>query len=485
MATQITENFAQYIIEQTENLDKIAIKDDIRTITYSELASNIRRYATHLKNQGIKRGDRVAICMSDSIEWTIGFLAIILIGGSPVLISPRVPLNRVNDMLANSEPNGFIYNPDEITPPVIDDIIYLPITNIVGDYKEYNKFYKFNQDSVGILITTSGTRGGTQRFIAHRHAIFKYELGVYIKCFDVTSGSIIASTPTMSFHYGMFNTMFTLAQGATFIMSARIPSRQQVCDLVRENQVTHLFSTPTILANMTKGIDSSNDLASVKYVPCAGECLPNAIEEKFKEIYNKDILNGLGLGEMTAWVTYQHPTMHKFGTIGKPIPDIEIELRREDGTICESGELGEFYLKGPYSALGYWNNWVNTKASFFGEWYKSKDMGYVDNEGFYTYICRADDLIKVNTSFVSPIEIEDAISKHAAVLECIVLSYLGVTGMPEIAANIVLSPNKTSSAGSIRKFLVGKLESHKIPKTIEFVADIPKTITTKKIRKIA
>ena len=483
MATLSTDNFAQYIIEQTEHLDKIAIKDDIRTITYSELASSIRRYATHLRNQGIKRGDRVAMCMSDSIEWTIGFLAVTLIGGSPVLISPKVISSRLADMLDNAEPNGFIYDPNEITPPVIDNIIYLPVTNIVGEYEEYNKFHKFNHDSVGMLATTSGTSGGTQQFITHRHAIFKYELPVYIKCYDVTAESIVASTPTLSFHYGTLNAILTLALGATFIMSARIPSRQQVCNLVRDNRVTHLFSTPTILANMTRGIESSSDLAGLTHMICAAEFLPNAVEEKFKEIYNKDILCGLGLGEMTSWVTYQHPTMRKFGTIGKPIPDIEIEIRREDGTICELGELGEFYLKGPHSALGYWNNWAMTKERFFGKWFKTKDMGFVDDEGFYTYVCRADDLIKVNSSFVSPNEIENAISQHDAVSECIVLSYPGISGMTEIAAKIVLIPDKTSSAGNIRKFLADKLESHKIPKIIEFVTDIPKTITAKKIRK--
>ena len=124
-----------------------------------------------------------------------------------------------------------------------------------------------------------------------------------------------------------------------------------------------------------------------------------------------------------------------------------------------------------------------TKERFFGKWFKTKDMGFVDDEGFYTYVCRADDLIKVNTSFVSPNEIENAISQHDAVSECIVLSYPGISGMTEIAAKIVLIPDKTSSAGNIRKFLADKLESHKIPKIIEFVTDIPKTITAKKIRK--
>jgi acyl-coenzyme A synthetase/AMP-(fatty) acid ligase len=130
----------------------------------------------------------------------------------------------------------------------------------------------------------------------------------------------------------------------------------------------------------------------------------------------------------------------------------------------------------------YWNSIQHTRETFINGWFKTKDMVYWDEDGYLVYACRKDDIIRIKESYVNPIDIEEEILQHPAVEECVVVSIKNKFDMPEISSKIVLKNKQDLNAGELRKFLTGKFESYKIPKHIDFVDELPKTVTTKKIR---
>jgi benzoate-CoA ligase len=169
--------------------------------------------------------------------------------------------------------------------------------------------------------------------------------------------------------------------------------------------------------------------------------------------------------------------------MGKPLDGIVCEVRDSNGTVCVREQIGELYIKTPCSATLYWNNWSETKQMFVGDWIKTNDMVYTDNDNNLVYVGRSDDLAKINGFFVSPIEIENAIMTFDGVDDCLV-TINNNEGFNTITAKIILAPNTRFDPGRLRRYLKDILESFKIPKYFKLVESLPLTVTNKKIRKL-
>ena len=173
------------------------------------------------------------------------------------------------------------------------------------------------------------------------------------------------------------------------------------------------------------------------------------------------------------------PNDVKYGTTGKPVPGYEVELRNEEGKPVGVGEIGDLYIKGPSSALMYWNNRVKSRETFQGEWTKSGDKYVRDQDGYYTYSGRNDDMIKVSGIYVSPFEVEGTLVQHPAVLESAVIGVHDAEGLVKTKAFVVLKAGQQVSVQELQLFVKDKLAPYKYPRMIEFVSELPKTATGK------
>ena len=161
------------------------------------------------------------------------------------------------------------------------------------------------------------------------------------------------------------------------------------------------------------------------------------------------------------------------------MPGYEIELRGEDGKSVADGEIGDLFIKGPSTALMYWNNRVKTRDTFRGEWLKSGDKYSRDADGYYTYAGRSDDMLKVSGIYVSPFEVEATLMQHPAVLEAAVVGKMDQDGLVKPKSFVVCKPGQSASEEELKAFVKERLAPYKYPRFIEFVDELPKTATGK------
>jgi benzoate-CoA ligase len=226
----------------------------------------------------------------------------------------------------------------------------------------------------------------------------------------------------------------------------------------------------------------SREAINLRLCVSAGESLPGEVGEKFSQLAGCDILDGLGSTEMLHIFLSNRSGEVRYGATGKPVPGYVVELRDELGQAVAPGEIGDLYIQGPSAAHLYWNQREKTVSTFQGAWVKSGDKYRIDADGYYVYAGRSDDMLKVSGQYVSPIEVENALMGHEAVLECAVVGKPDGQGLMKTIAYVVLrdSARKTDQIeAELKAFVKTSLAPHKYPREIVFVHDLPKTATGK------
>jgi benzoate-CoA ligase len=214
----------------------------------------------------------------------------------------------------------------------------------------------------------------------------------------------------------------------------------------------------------------------------AGEALPPEVGRRWREHTGVDILDGLGSTELLHIFLSNRPGEVRYGTSGKPVPGYQIRLVDDNGRPVAKGEIGELQVSGPTSAAYYWNNREKSRNIFLGPWTRSGDKYTESEDGYFTYSGRNDDMLKVSGIWVSPFEVESALTSHAAVLEAAVVAQADENGLIKPKAFVVLRPDTPASpelAAALQQHVKAHLAPYKYPRWIEFVTELPKTATGK------
>jgi benzoate-CoA ligase len=248
--------------------------------------------------------------------------------------------------------------------------------------------------------------------------------------------------------------------------------------------VTVFYAVPTFYAAfLASGIAPDRSELKLRCCISAGEALPPDVGRRWKERYGLDILDGIGSTEMLHIFLSNCPGDVKYGTTGKPVPGYDIRLVDDDGAeIRARGDMGELQVRGPTSAVMYWNNREKTRETFLGEWTRSGDKYLQDEDGRYVYCGRRDDMLKVGGIYVSPFEVEGALCTHPEVLEAAVVAWPDEDELVKPKAFVVLkSPGKACEelARALQDHVKQALAPYKYPRWIEFRSDLPKTATGK------
>jgi len=219
----------------------------------------------------------------------------------------------------------------------------------------------------------------------------------------------------------------------------------------------------------------------------AGEALPTDVGRRWFERYGVDILDGIGSTEMLHIFLSNRAGEVKYGTSGRPLPGYDLKIVDDDGLPVKKGEIGELLVHGPTSAVMYWNNRAQSRATFMGEWTRSGDKYIEDEDGYFVYCGRRDDMLKVSGLYVSPFEVEGALLTHPDVLEAAVVAWPDADGLIKPKAFVVLkSPDKAADAKArdlmsraLQDHVKSALAPYKYPRWVEFRTDLPKTATGK------
>jgi benzoate-CoA ligase family protein len=272
-----------------------------------------------------------------------------------------------------------------------------------------------------------------------------------------------------------------LSVGATAVLTAERPGVASVQRVMREHQPTLFGGVPTLYAALLAdpGFTVSPKLrASIS----AGEALPKHVGEAWRARFGSDIYDGIGSTELLHIFLSNRPGDVRYGTSGKPVSGYQLALRGDDGEPVPDGEEGSLWVLGPTACAGYWNNRERSLATFHGPWTRTGDRYVRDADGYYTYCGRADDMLKVGGIWVSPFEVESALTAHPLVLEAAVVGAPDADGLVKPKAFVVLKDlGRRSEAvvDELKAFVKDRIAHYKYPRWIELVEELPKTATGK------
>ncbi len=482
--------------------EKTAIECGEQRITYGELLENTNRAGNALRRLGVRPGERVVLLLPDLPEFLYCFYGAIKIG------AVAVPLNT----LLKPADYEFLFNHSEARVAIVHETLApqalahprarlrsletIVIVGRSGDVPRLDALMSEAdrelepaptwRDDAAFWLFSSGSTGKPKACVHLHHDMVvcseSYAKGVL----KMTGADRCYSVARLFFAYGLGNIgYFPLYVGATTILNPARPTAESVFADLERYRPTLFFSVPTnyaaLLAHRRED-GGEFDLSSVRHAISAGESLPAALFERFKERFGVEILDAWGSTETLQMVLSNRPGQVRPGSSGKPIPSMEAKLVEEDGRPVAPGEVGNLFVKSDATCSCYWNEPEKSKRSFVGEWFLTGDKYYQDEDGYFWYAGRADDLFKVNGKWVSPAEVESALIAHPAVREAAVVARDDDNGLTKPAAYVVLAPEAQagdSLAHALQESVAKAIGGYKRPHWIEFVRELPKTATGK------
>jgi benzoate-CoA ligase family protein len=513
-------NFAADIL--TRNLDagraaKIAFIDPRKSLTYGKLARRADCFGRILRALGIRRDDRILLCMLDTVDWPVAFLGAIKFGAVPIPVNTLMTKDDYRFMLADSGAKVLIVS-DALLPKfteIIGDCPDLEHVIVSGDnsqgyrrlrdllvHETQNVRLESNRararkqspepphtaaskrDDMCFWLYTSGSTGKPKAAV-HTHADLKFTDELYGKPYlDIGDNDVCYSVAKLFFAYGLGNALtFPMSAGATTVLLPDRPTPELVADILKKHRVTVFYAVPTFYAGfLASAAAPRRGELWLRRCVSAGEALPSDVGRRFFERYDVDILDGLGSTEMLHIFISNRAGDVKYGTTGKPVPGYEVRLVDDNGNVAPRGEMGELQVRGPTSAVMYWNNREQSAATFLGEWTRSGDKYVEDEQGYFVYCGRRDDMLKVGGIYVSPFEVEGVLQSHPDVLEAAVVGWPDDDKLIKPKAFVVLkSPGKAGDALklALQDYCREKLAPYKYPRWLDFRAELPKTATGK------
>src|SRR5262249_9861986 len=438
-------NFAADILKRNLDggrSDKIAFIDHRGKYSYGDLADRAERFGHILRGLGMRSEERILICLLDSIDWPTAFLGAIKAGVVAVPVNTLVTEDDYRFMLEDSRARVLVVSGEllpEIAPAVATahGLEHVIVSGAAAHGHHHSAELLAAADNKSITapttcddmcfwLYTSGSTGKPKGAV-HTHADLKLTDELYARSIlGITENDICYSVAKLFFAYGLGNTLtFPMSAGATTVLLPARPTPDLVADLLKQHQVTIFYAVPTFYAGFL-GTPAAPARHEVKFRRCvsAGEALPPDIGRRWSERYGVDILDGLGSTEMLHIFLSNRPGDVKYGTSGKPVPGYDIRLIDDDGKLIGTpGEMGELQVRGPTSAMMYWNNRAQSRATFLGEWTRSGDKYVEDEAGYFVYCGRRDDMLKVSGMYVSPFEVEGVLQSHPDVLEAAVVGW--------------------------------------------------------------
>jgi benzoate-CoA ligase len=497
-------NAARDLIErnlQAGRGGKVAYIDDKGTCTYAELDKRSNKLGSALASVGLEQEQRLFICAHDSIDWPVCFLGAIKAGVLPVVVNTLLTPQDYEYMLNDSRAKVAVIEPQflEIFEKLKDKVATLETLIVTGkepaqggtclaqlEQKGCAEFIgpATTSDDLCFWLYSSGSTGNPKGTV-HIHSSIIQTAELFGKgVLDLKDTDVVFSAAKLFFAYGLGNGLsFPFAVGATTVLMAERPTPDAVYKRLMKHQVSVFCGVPTLYAGMLAKADKPPKGAlAIRLSTSAGEALPAQLLEQWQAERGSDIIDGIGSTEMLHIFLSNAPGRVAAGTTGRPVPGYEVRLVDADDNEVRLGDIGDLIIKGPSAAIMYWNNRNKSTATFDGEWTRSGDKFYINEDGNYVYAGRSDDMLKVSGIYVSPAEVEAALVRHPAVLEAAVVGAVDENELVKPKAYIILKHADKESKelnAELKAFVKSNLAPHKYPRWFIYVRELPKTATGK------
>jgi benzoate-CoA ligase family protein len=486
-----------------ERADKVALYSLEREMTFRQVAEEVNRVGNALKRMDVRIGDYVALLSLDVPEWVTSFFGVLKVGGVAVGMSTTLTAKDYAYMLDDCRARVVIVH--ESLLPQIEEIRndrqFLKHVIVIGKPSRSTDFSHeawIKNESVQLspapthrddwctLNYTSGTTG-QPKGIQHAHKDMPISSQLYtVNTLGLSESDRTFAVARLFFTYGLGVTLFSPWHvGASTVLCSKPPRvATNILETIARFKPTFLFNVPTGYASLmaVDGFNRRFDLSSLRVCAAAGEALPGALWHSWKEKTGLEIIESMGTTEAFALFLSNRPGDCRPGTLGKVVEGFELKITDENGQEVQRGEIGDLLVKGETFSLYYLHQYQKSQQAFRGEWLFTGDKFYVDEDGYYHYSGRVDDMLKAGGIWVSPVEIEHTLRTHKAVFECCVMGYPDRDELVKPKAFVALRPGYTPSdelANELIEHCKANMAGYKRPRWIEFMQELPKTATGK------
>jgi benzoate-CoA ligase len=496
--------------------DHVAIECGDDRITYSQVLARVNRFGSALRSLlDVRPGERIVLLLTDGPAFAYCFFGAIKIGAVPIPLNTLWTPADYEFVLDDSRASVLV-----VTESLLAQVARIPAAKrenlrhivvagepaSVGDFR-FDDLLEAgspeldaeptSRDAPAFWLYSSGSTGAPKGCVHLQH-----DMAVCAELFGQRVLGIRPEDRTFSvaklfFAYGLGNALYMpFSVGATTILWPGAPAPQVIYDVIERHRPTLFYSVPTgyamMLAQNPPPDRRDYDLSSVRLGVSAGEALPPALYERFKQRFSVDILDGIGSTEVLHMFISNRPDAIRPGSSGLVVPGYDARLFDDGGAPVARGEIGNLWIDGDSTCACYWNQPDKTRETIEGRWIRTGDKYTQDADGYFWYAGRSDDMLKVGGLWVSPIEVENALAAHEAVLESGVVGHEDRDGLTKPLAFVVLREGCAGSpdlARALQQFVRERLAEYKRPRWVRFVEALPKTATGKiqrfKLRELA
>ena len=467
--------------------------------TFRQLHAAACRVARRLLDMGVRREERILLVLDDTPAFPAAFLGAMRIGAVPI------PVN----FLARPTDFGYFLD-DSYAVAAIVDTAFLGsvgpqleqrphVRRIIANgeapdgAESLDEWMTDGPDDVGPVTThpddpafwlySSGSTGPPKAVI-HRHADIGATCRLYAwPTLGIGPEDTVFSSTKMFHAYGLGNNLtFPLSVGATSVYLTGRPTPDRLLERVASHHPTLYFSVPALYNAVLAHPDFDHtDWSSVRLGISAAEPLAPEIWNRFHARTGIEILDGLGSTEMLHIYCSNRAGRVKAGTSGTAVEGYELQILDPEGQVVEGNEPGELWVRGPSALTGYWHQIERTRDKMSGGWFATGDRYHRDEDGYYVYEGRVDDMMKVGGLWVSPIEIENRLMEHPAVSEAAVAGVV-IEDNSRIKAWVILAQGQAGGddlVGDLQSWCKETLLRYQFPHVVDFVEDFPRTPTGK------
>lgn len=477
-----------------------------QTFTYSETARMSNRVGNTLRELGLNIEERILIVLPDCPEFVWTWFGAARIGAVITMVNPLLPAADYEYYLEYTRARVAVIHESllKVFAEATATANYLRVVLVVGnDQVEMDvdftnprvQWLSFGgpvmasadeceradtrRDDIAIWLFTSGSTGHPKGAVHLQHDL-PFNTEVFAKrTIGVNEDDITVSVPKLFFGYATgTNLLFPFAVGGATALFAERSTPEKIFEVIKHYRPTILTTVPTMINGMLNAPEAATcNISSLRFCYSAGEALPIELYQRWMKTFGVEIYDGIGSAEMFHIYITNRPGDVKPGSLGRIVEGYEAQIVNAEGDEVPAGEMGTLRIKGDSAALCYWNAHEKSKETFAGDWCTTGDQFHVDEEGYYWYHGRTDDMLKVGGVYVAPSEIENCLLQHQAVLECAVVGHDAGEGLVKPKAFIVLRESFEANgdlAEEMKQFVKSRMALYKYPRWIEFVSSLPK-----------
>ncbi len=482
--------------------DRTAIRYNDESLSFADFDRQSRRVAGFLQQLGIQKGDRVGLCCINSDAFALAYYGIIRCGAAVVTINTLLNPKEVAYILNDAGARALFYF----------DGFAEGVSTLDGNCPQLEHYFCMGQhrandqdtfwsdilssdnpltppalnaaNDTAAILYTSGTTGQPKgAMLSHRNLVSNIDAArqaMLLAPDDV----ILVVLPMFHAFAATLGMLMPLHFGCRFVPLSKFDP-QLVANTLALEKITVLPAVPSmynLLLRLPEAFTVKFD--SLRFCISGAAAMPQAVMEQFEQRFGKLIYEGDGPTECSP-VTSVNPVggKRKLGSVGPPVPGVEMKIMDDQGQELPIGDTGEICVRGPNVMQGYWNRPEETRESFFGDWFRTGDLGHTDEDGYFFIVDRKKDLIIVNGMNVYPRVIEEALYKHPPIAEAAVVGEPHELHGEIPVAYVALKPDETADANSIRKYCQTCLGRHEVPRKVFFMDQLPKNAAGKILKR--